>query len=98
MSAVNDVNRFFMKRYNNLGSLAVSPVSWRLSPRTGDYDFDIGGLVLKAFLAPVLIPATLVTTVLAAALALVAAVLHVFGLAGAASVDTFSPQASEFAL
>ncbi len=97
MSAVNDVNRFFMRRYDNLSSLALSPVNWSLSPRRGDYDFDIGGWLLKAIFAPVLIPATVATMILATALAAVTAVLQVISLAAAALLDSFSPPASDFA-
>lgn len=93
MTHVNKTNRFFKdKVYPNLGAFALSPVSWAFKPIVGDSLIlpHFGKLLLAALLAPVLVPATIVTSGIALCLVGISALLHGLSLMVAKIADCFS--------
>jgi hypothetical protein len=93
MTHVNKTNRFFKdKAYPNLCAFALSPVSWAFKPVWGD-SFAVphfGKLLVAALLAPVLVPATIVTSAIALCLIGISALLHGLSLMVAKIADCFS--------
>lgn len=90
MNNINKTNRFFKEKvYSNLTELAFSPVSWTVEVDYNGYLPlpNIGKLLLGALLAPVLVPATAVTSAIALCLAGIAALFHGLSLAVAGIMD-----------
>lgn len=95
MTNVNKTNRFFKENvYPNLADFALSPVSWAFEMKSHGNVMvavpDVGKLILASLLAPVLVPATIVTSVIALCLAGISALLHGLSLAVAGIVDACS--------
>lgn len=94
MTSVNKTNNFFKKNvYSNLANFALSPVGWAFKAESHGSMFataDFGKLILAAFLAPVLIPATIATSAIAFCLVGIAALFHGLSLLIAGIVDCFS--------
>ena len=93
MTNVNKTNRFFKEKvYSNLAGFALSPVSWAFKEESNGYIAmpNFGKLILAALLAPVLVPATIVTSAIALCLAGIAALFHGLSLAVAGIADACS--------
>jgi hypothetical protein len=93
MTNVNKPNRFFKENiYPNLAGFAFSPVSWAFKEESSGYIAmpNFGKLLLAALLAPILVPATIVTSAIALCLAGIYALFHVLSLAVAGIADACS--------
>lgn len=93
MTNVNKTNRFFKENvYSNLTDFAFSPVSWAFKEEQS-MNFtmpNFGKLLLAALLAPILVPATIVTSAIALCLAGISALFHGLSLAVAGIADACS--------
>lgn len=93
MTNVDKTDRFFKEYvYSNFEGCAFFPVNWALVPSEGTYPLpNFGRLIFAALLAPVLIPATIVTFVIAGCLVGIAALFHFLALAVAKLADLACP-------
>ncbi len=93
MTNVDKTHRFFKEKvYSNLAAFAFSPIGWAFKMENhGSITMpNFGKLFVAALLAPILVPATIVTSSIALCFAGVAALFHGLSVILAGITDCYS--------